>query len=139
MKNLVRILSLESKLSGKFQRFNTIGGSIKMLKNSWISKNVMKNCQTFYYILWTKVFLRRYTEMYRHLLSKCFKNAVLGCQEIVQCKCFFWHQTEICLLENGFLAVLWEHIIFNVKWVEVHKMGEVFWAKLYCKMSDLFR
>ena len=38
-----------------------------------------------------------------------------------------------------FLAVLWEHIIFNVKWVEVHKMSEVFWAKLYCKMSDLFR
>ena len=35
------------------------------------------------------------------------------------------------------LAVLWEHIISNVKWVKVRKISEVFWAKLYCKMSDL--
>ena len=27
-------------------------------------------------------FLRRYIEIYRHLLSKCFKNAVIGRQEI---------------------------------------------------------
>ena len=25
------------------------------------------------------------------------------------------------------------------KWVEVRKMSEVFWVKLYCKMSDVFR
>ena len=37
------------------------------------------------------------------------------------------------------LAVLREHIIFHVKWVEVRKMSEDFWAKLYCEMSDLFR
>ena len=37
-----------------------------------------------------------------------------------------------------FLAVLREHIIFNIKWVEVRKMSEVFWAKLYCKMSYFF-
>ena len=36
-----------------------------------------------------KIFLRRYTEIYRHLLSKCFKNAVLGRQEMVQRKCFY--------------------------------------------------
>ena len=36
------------------------------------------------------------------------------------------------------LPVLQGHIIFNVKWDEVHKMSEVFWAKLYCKMSNLF-
>ena len=41
----------------------------------------------------TKKFLRRYTEIYRHLPSKFFKNAVLGRKEIVQCKFFFWHQT----------------------------------------------
>ena len=38
-----------------------------------------------------------------------------------------------------FLSVLRQHIIFNVKRVEVHKMSEVFLAKLYCKMRDLFR
>ena len=36
------------------------------------------------------------------------------------------------------LAVLQEHIIFDVKWDEVRKMSEDFWAKLYCKISDLF-
>ena len=36
-------------------------------------------------------------------------------------------------------SVLRQHIIFNVKRVEVHKMSEVFLAKLYCKMRDLFR
>ena len=40
---------------------------------------------------------------------------------------------------ESFLAVFWEHIIFNFKRVEIRKMSEVFWAKLYCKMSDLFR
>ena len=41
----------------------------------------------------TDIFLRRYTKIYRHLISKCFKNAVLGRQERVQYK-------ETCLLEN---------------------------------------
>ena len=38
-----------------------------------------------------------------------------------------------------FLTVLREHIIFNVKWVDIRKTSEVFWSKLYCKMSDIFR
>ena len=38
-----------------------------------------------------------------------------------------------------FLAEFWEHFIFDVKVVEVHKMSEVFWGKLCCKMGDLFR
>ena len=46
------------------------------------------------------IFSGRFTEIYKHLLSKCFKKVVLGRQEMVQCKCFFWHQTETCLLEN---------------------------------------
>ena len=65
-----------------------------------------------------KIFLRRYTEIYRHLLSKCFKNVALGRQEMVQCKCFFWHQTETCAgkfaKSEMFSAVLSEHISFNV-------------------------
>ena len=37
-----------------------------------------------------------------------------------------------------FLAIFQEYIFKNIEWVEVHKMSEVFWAKLYCKISDLF-
>ena len=37
------------------------------------------------------------------------------------------------------MAVFWENIIFNFKRVKIRKMSEVFCAKLYCKMSDLFR
>ena len=74
----------------------------------------MKNCKTLYKVqtasrlketvqpppnpfpsdktllrLWNKNFLlRRYTEIQKHLLSKSFKNSVLGRQEMVRCKCF---------------------------------------------------
>ena len=37
------------------------------------------------------------------------------------------------------MAVFWENIIFNFKRAEIRKMSKVFCAKLYCKMSDLFR
>ena len=33
-------------------------------------------------------YIQIYTEIYRHLLSKYFKNGDLGRQEMVQCKCF---------------------------------------------------
>ena len=42
-----------------------------------------------YYVFGTKIFLWRYTEIYRHLLSKYYKNAVLWRQEMVQPKFFF--------------------------------------------------
>ena len=51
-------------------------------------------------LLWKKHFLTEIYKNTKHLLSKCFKNAVLRCQEMVRCKYFFWHQTETCLLEN---------------------------------------
>ena len=53
-----------------------------------------------YYVFKTKIFLGRYTKIYRNLLSKYFRKVVLGSQKMVQCKYFFWHQTEACLLEN---------------------------------------
>ena len=37
-----------------------------------------------------------------------------------------------------FLVAFLEHIVFNVKWVNFRKISEIFWAKLYCKMCDLF-
>ena len=42
MRNLAIILPLKSKLSGKFQRFNTVVESIEILKSSWTSKNCNK-------------------------------------------------------------------------------------------------
>ena len=41
-----------------------------------------------YYVSGRNILLWRYTEIYRHLLSKYFKNVVLGRQEMMQCKCF---------------------------------------------------
>ena len=95
--------------TGKPQRFNAIDGSIEMQKNGSISKNFskMKNIKIFlnklqaalrklfssppdknFLPLWHKN-LSRYTGIYRHLLSKCFENAVLGCLGMVQSRCFF--------------------------------------------------
>ena len=53
-----------------------------------------------YYVSGTKIFLRRYKELYRHLLSKCFKNAVLGRQEMVQYKYFFLTPNKNMFAEN---------------------------------------
>ena len=41
-----------------------------------------------HYVFGIKIFLRRYTEIYKHLLSNCFKNEVLERQEMVHRKCF---------------------------------------------------
>ena len=90
-----------------------------------------------------KSFLRTYTGM----LSQWFENAVLWLLEMVQCKFFFLTTTRNMLLENvcwkickvsGFFAVLRKYIFYNVKTVEVRKISEVFWAKRYCRMSDIF-
>ena len=59
----------------------------------------MKNCKRCceaqtasqiksYYVFTTNKFLWRYTEVHRHVLSKCFENAVIERHEMVQCKCF---------------------------------------------------
>ena len=112
MRNVASVLLLKSKLSGKFQRFNAINRCIEMLKivEFWKISIKIKNCKAFckaqtanrlkkhYSVsqhptpppptrtnLTTsrkQFFLRRYKEIYRHLLSKCFKNAVLGHQEM---------------------------------------------------------
>ena len=54
---------------------------------------------------------------------------------MVQCKCFSGTKLKHLkiLKSERFLNALQEHTIFNVKWVEVHKMSELFRAKLYCK------
>ena len=47
-----------------------------------------------------KSFLRRYTGIYRQLLSQCFKDVVVGPLEMMQSKYFFWDQPQTCLLEK---------------------------------------
>ena len=80
----------------------------------------MKNCRTYYeaqtasrlmeivqpppkpthnqiksnYVFVTKMLLRRYSEIYRHLLSKCYKNRVLERQDMAQCKFSDTKQSE---------------------------------------------
>ena len=57
--------------------------------------------------------------MYRHLVSKCIKNAVPGSQEMVRAIFFLTPNRNMIALKlvksEVFLAVLREHIIFNVK------------------------
>ena len=62
--------------------------SVKMKNSKTFYMAQTASCFKSYYVFGTKIFLRRYTEMYRHLFSKCFKNAVLGRQEMVQCNFF---------------------------------------------------
>ena len=129
----------------------------------------MKNCKTFYeaqtashlkeiiqlspnlpapdkilLLLWNKNFL---TEIYRNIQTFAFKvlqecSSWASRNDAVQM--FFLTPNRKMLAEKfvkweRLLAGLRQRIIFNVKWVETRKMSEVFWAKLYCKMSDLFR
>ena len=52
-----------------------------------------------------------------------------------------WCSKHVCwkfVKSERFLVVLREHIIFNVKWVDVRKLSEIFWGKLYFKTCDLF-
>ena len=112
MRNVASVLPLKSKLSGKFQRFNAINRCIEMLKIVKFSKISIKIKIVKHYASpkqWTalrnlfspppshfspsttrtnlttsrKQFF--FKEIYRntHLLSKCFKNVVLGRQEMV--------------------------------------------------------
>ena len=46
MKNLATILHFKSRLSGKFQRFNTIDGSIEKFQLKW---KIVKRGPKFYY------------------------------------------------------------------------------------------
>ena len=94
--------------------------------------------------LWNKNFL---TEIYRNIQMFAFK-VLRECSSLASrnggAKMFFLTPNRNIFARKfveseRFLIVLWEHIIFNVKWVEIRKMNEIFWAKLYCEMSNLFR
>ena len=80
-------------------------------------------------LIWNKIFLQRFTGIYWPMLWKCFPNAVLVRLEMVHCKCFFLKATRNMFAGRlvRFLTMLLNYIFNNV-----------FWTKLFCKMSDLF-
>ena len=83
--------------------------------------------------------MQKYTDI---LPSKCFQGSssrVLGngAKQMFFLKANRNMFAGKLLNWKSFLAVFWEHI-FNFKRVEICKVSEVYWAKLYCKMSDLF-
>ena len=121
-----------------------------MLKKSWISKNLknQKIVKHFtrpkqqaasrklfrltpappptirsYFVFGTKIFLRTYIETYRHLLSKCFKNSVFECQEMMRAN--FFSDTKqkhvcwkICKVRQTFGCVLGAYCFqCQVSWV----------------------
>ena len=97
--------------------WNTLGGpTASRLRNLFsLSPPPAHSHQIKPYVFGTKIFLQRYTEINRHLLSKCFKNAAIGRQEMVQCKCFFL-TPEAYVLENlqiqkGFWLYCWSILI----------------------------
>ena len=94
-------------------------------------------------LLWKIIFFK---EIYRNIQTFAFK-VLQDCScwapknSVVQI--FFLARKRNMFAGNfvkseRFLFALRDHIIFNVKWVDVRKMSEVFWAKLYYKMCDLF-
>ena len=159
MRSLATILPLKSKLSTKFQRFNT-------LDRFYIK---MKNCKTLYEVqtasrlkeifqpppthpspdkillcLWNKNIIK---ETYRKMQAFTFKvfqecGSWASRNDAVQMLFLTPNRNMLAgkiIKSDSVLAVLLEQFIVNVKLVEVSKMSGVFWAKLYCKMSDLFR
>ena len=76
------------------------------LKKNIQSPHQIKNS----YVSGTKIFEWRFTGIYRHLLSKCSENAILGHLEMVQRKWFF-----LAPIRNMFSAALREYIFHNVE------------------------
>ena len=108
-----------------------------VVSNFWSClKSFVRDCGT-------KIFLRRYTKIYRHSLSKHSENVLPGRLEMVQCQSLYLTPTRNMLAGKLVkwlrpLPVLREYIFYNVEWVEVRKISKGFWAKLYCKMIDIF-
>ena len=88
---------------------------------------------------------RNIQELYRNIQTFAFKvlqecSSWASRNDVVQIFFLTPHRRMFAgkfLKSERFLVVFLEHIIFNVKWVKVRKMSQVFLAKLYCKMCDL--
>ena len=114
------------------------------LKDIFQSPPTHRSSDKILLCLWNKNFI---TEIYRKIQTFTFK-------EFQECGSWASRNDAVQMLfltpnRNMFagkfvkservLAVLLEQFVVNVNLVEIGKMSGVFWAKLYCKMSDLFR
>ena len=80
-----------------------------------------------YHVIETKSPLEKYTEIYRHLLWKCSKKVVFGCQEMGQWKCIFWHQRETYSLENLQFVFVFGSMLFSIS----KELRFVTWVKFF--------
>ena len=101
-RDLATILPMKSKLSGKFQHFTAIDGSIKALKSSWISKNFkLKILKHFMspkqQSNWRELFtpLAPPDESFLHLWNKNFWTAIYDLR-----------RTDICF-PNAWIKQFW--------------------------------
>ena len=94
------------------------------------------------YVAGTNILSRRYTGIYKHLLSQCFENAVLWCLKMVKCKCFFLTSNRNMFVRKFVKRVgFWLRCgsIFCTMLSELrlsNKWG--FCLKLHCKINDIF-
>ena len=116
MRNLATILLFKSKLSANLQRFDAIDGSIENFQLKW---KIVKQAQNFI------------TKIYRNIQAFAFK-VIQGPVQLF----FLTPKKKKKMLArkfvkgDRFLAVLREHVILNVEWVEICKMSEFFWVKI---------
>ena len=67
----------------KFQEISKISINIKNCKTFCKGQPPLPQPDKILLRIWNKNSLRRYTKKYRRLLSKCFKNPILGRQEMM--------------------------------------------------------
>ena len=83
----------------------------------------------------TKIFEQRFTGIYKYLLSKCSASGNAHLQFLGVLDVFSDTNQKYVFA----CCCVWQECIFyNVELFEVYKMSEVFWAKTYCKMTDIF-
>ena len=128
-------------MSGKFQHFNAIDGSIEMLKYRWISKNFNSNEKFEKHFTspkepsaWQKLFSpppdKSFLRLWnKNVRTKIYRNIqTFTFQELRECcswasrngavQFFFWHQPETCfwLCCGGIFFILLSDSRF-LKWV----------------------
>ena len=118
MRNLATILLFKSKLSANLQRFDAIDGSIENFQLKW---KIVKQAQNFI------------TKIYRNIQAFAFK-VIQGPVQLFFLTPKKKKKKKMLARKfvkgDRFLAVLREHVILNVEWVEICKMSEFFWVKI---------
>ena len=93
--------------------------------------------------LWNKIFLREIIQEYTDICFQVLRECSSWASRNGAVQMFF--PTTTRNMFDGkfvkwirFLSLLREYVFYNVEWLEVRKMNVVFWAKIYCKISNLF-